>query len=331
MRSGVFPGIEMELCGFSLRNWTDNLEKRNSSGKFFQLKIFLGIKEGLLYLHGKGILHRDFKPENIFFTYEYCLPIKIGDFGLATELPLTHDRDGEQYSLTKKQGTPRYRAPEVEGGLYGFSADLYSFGLVVWEVVQYIPHEELDSYVNRLVHSGQTDIVNQHPLFTDIRDTIVQLTMKDPENRLSEISRVNFLVGGKDVNLFAEDSEDLSVLMQAATPGSIICLQSGVYSGTFQVTPYVSLQGSKEGSSIIQSNGVDQLSSLSLSTNCRLQDITLKNTGIYLKGNACTIERVTVNYAPNWGLRIIGSKNNVVCCKFENCFFGILVTTSFKT
>lgn len=320
--------MEMELCGFSLRNWTNNLEIRNASGPLFQLKILLGIKEGLAYLHGKGILHRDLKPENIFFSHKYTLPIKIGDFGLARELQQSYEKDAGLYFLTEKQGTPSYRAPEVEDGLYGFGADLYSFGLVVWEVVQFIPNDERESFVNRLVHNVETGIVNQHPFFTDIKDTIVQLTLRDPKTRLSDINRVKFHVGRKDVHLFAEDSEDFCALFQAAAPGSVICLRSKLYSGKFEVPHDVSLQGSKDGGTFIVPNGVDKSSFLSLSTGCRLQDVTLKGLGIFLNGSGCTVEGVKVIDVRNCGLRMVGNVNHVVRCKFVNCFVGIMVSGS---
>jgi len=47
-------------------------------------------------------------------------------------------REGQnQYHATKKTGTPRYMAPEVfsEAGLYGLPADVYSFVLILWEVM----------------------------------------------------------------------------------------------------------------------------------------------------------------------------------------------------
>lgn len=62
--------------------------------------------------------------------------IKIFDFGLAKELKPC-DREGhDQYQSSGLAGTRRYMAPEVaEVSPYGFSADVYSFAILLWEML----------------------------------------------------------------------------------------------------------------------------------------------------------------------------------------------------
>ena len=62
--------------------------------------------------------------------------IKIFDFGLAKELKPC-DREGQdQYHSSGLAGTRRYMAPEVaEVSPYGFSADVYSFAILLWEML----------------------------------------------------------------------------------------------------------------------------------------------------------------------------------------------------
>lgn len=62
-----------------------------------------GIVNGLKYLHGKGIIHRDLKLGNIFLDKNF--KIKLGDFGLATKLEFKKE--------CKRTicGTPNYIAP----------------------------------------------------------------------------------------------------------------------------------------------------------------------------------------------------------------------------
>jgi NIMA (never in mitosis gene a)-related kinase 1/4/5 len=59
----------------------------------------------LEYVHGRKILHRDLKSQNIFLTANNT--IKLGDFGISKVLESTHDQ-----ALTV-QGTPYYMSPEV--------------------------------------------------------------------------------------------------------------------------------------------------------------------------------------------------------------------------
>ena len=100
-------------------------------------RIFKIIKEMALaiqYLHTKKILHCDLKSQNILLTEEWN--VKICDFGLAryTE-KFTRDNHG-------KVGTPHWMAPEIlRGEQYKEAADVYSFGVILWELVTCeIPH-----------------------------------------------------------------------------------------------------------------------------------------------------------------------------------------------
>ncbi|KAL7529785.1 hypothetical protein ACHAXR_005473 [Thalassiosira sp. AJA248-18] len=92
------------------------------------------LARAMAYLHGCGILHRDIKPANIGFDIRG--DIKIFDFGLAKELKPSQKEGKDQYHTSGLAGTRRYMAPEVCQVMpYGLSADVYSFGILFWEML----------------------------------------------------------------------------------------------------------------------------------------------------------------------------------------------------
>jgi serine/threonine protein kinase len=83
---------------------------------------------GINYLHSLDptIIHRDIKPSNLLVDETWN--VKVADFGFA--------RIKEENATMTRCGTPAWTAPEIiRGEKYSEKADLYSFGVVMWEML----------------------------------------------------------------------------------------------------------------------------------------------------------------------------------------------------
>jgi len=96
-----------------------------------RLRMAIDVSRGMNYLHLSSpiIIHRDLKSHNLLLDDNWR--VKIGDFGLAK---LLHTADS--YSEMTSCGTPAWTAPEVlRNERYTESVDVYSFGILMWELV----------------------------------------------------------------------------------------------------------------------------------------------------------------------------------------------------
>lgn len=92
-------------------------------------KIMLSIVKGLCYLHGRGVLHRDIKSENILVTADGMA--KWADFGLAKSRA-THVRTSESVSHATA-----YFSPEIiNHQTYTVYSEIFSLGMLLWEVIE---------------------------------------------------------------------------------------------------------------------------------------------------------------------------------------------------
>jgi serine/threonine-protein kinase CTR1 len=91
------------------------------------MTIIVGIVLGMRYLHARGIIHRNLAASNVLIGDLFSA--KICGFGSAE----FDDPGAEPWGYA---GTLPYVAPEVFGDDCGPSADVFSFGVLLWEIVR---------------------------------------------------------------------------------------------------------------------------------------------------------------------------------------------------
>ncbi|KAH0697707.1 hypothetical protein KY285_014922 [Solanum tuberosum] len=115
----------------------DYLHKQRGSFKLpTLLKVAIDVSKGMNYLHQNNIIHRDLKAANLLMDENEV--VKVADFGVARVKAQTG-------VMTAETGTYRWMAPEViEHKPYDHKADVFSFGIVLWELLTgKIPYEYL--------------------------------------------------------------------------------------------------------------------------------------------------------------------------------------------
>ncbi|KAL2996399.1 hypothetical protein AAZX31_10G269700 [Glycine max] len=165
----------------------DYLHKQKGFFKFpTLLKVAIDVSKGMNYLHQHNIIHRDLKAANLLMD-ENCT-VKVADFGVARV-------KAQSGVMTAETGTYRWMAPEViEHKPYDHKADVFSFGIVLWELLTgKLPYEYLTPLQAAIgvVQKGLRPTIpkNTHPKFVELLERSWQ---QDPTLRpdFSEIIEI---------------------------------------------------------------------------------------------------------------------------------------------
>ncbi|KAL3509094.1 hypothetical protein ACH5RR_028495 [Cinchona calisaya] len=165
----------------SLDKWIFYQDRNNCLKWQIRKNIAIDIAKGLAYLHEecyKKIIHLDIKPQNILLDENFNA--KVSDFGLSKLM----DRDKSQV-VTTMRGTPGYMAPEWRLSKITEKVDVYSFGIVLLEIIcrrrNFDGRSETSSHLLRLLQSKSKNNKLLH---------IVRNFDEDMKNNAEEVERM---------------------------------------------------------------------------------------------------------------------------------------------
>ncbi len=99
-------------------------------------QLFTALVRAVAYIHKRGVVHRDLKPSNILLDYEDGqLNVRLIDFGIAS---IQGSADNPAPALTQaghEMATIDYMAPERLDGIAAPSNDIYSLGIILYEML----------------------------------------------------------------------------------------------------------------------------------------------------------------------------------------------------
>lgn len=210
------------MAGGTLRDW---LDAQGPMAVVECLHCLQDVLEGLEYLHANGYVHADLKPENIYVEQGLDrFHFVIGDLGSAVRAS----------AETPGAGTPAYAAPETLMRRNDARSDLYSLGIIAYELfVGRLPFEGSIKDIQRAHLRGELLLELIHDSL--YRGFVGALTTRDVEQRIGSALAARRLLEGMPLvapsgargtcgRLLAGDSteeEDRYELQLAAPPESI--------------------------------------------------------------------------------------------------------------
>ena len=140
------------------------------------------LTSALAYIHALGLLHRDIKPANILFDRDNHL--YLSDFGIVTWLGEKPGYDGHL------MGTPQYLAPEILEGYVDERSEIYSVGILLYQMLTgYVPFDgpSHQIYLDHWKTQPPAPSLLNPSLPRSVERVILRALEKDPRQRYQTI------------------------------------------------------------------------------------------------------------------------------------------------
>ena len=179
----------------------------------YAVQLLLPVARGLAYAHGRGILHRDIKPANILIA-EGGEPM-LSDFGIAKLFGA--DKASKLTDSGAAIGTPEYMAPEQWIGTTSPRSDLYSLGIVLYEMVTGRKPYIADTPAAIMLKQATAPLPSPRKfvgeLPQDLESILIKALAKEPENRYKDLDDFTFALaklnaGSQAVSPFSRKRPD---------------------------------------------------------------------------------------------------------------------------
>ena len=170
--------------------------------------LLIDIASGLSYLHSRKIVHGDLKSPNVLLDVE--MVAKVCDFGMSKAKLEFSQQMSMSHSVIQSSliggGTQLWNAPEIYNGKpHSFESDVYSFGIVGWEVVDgkgEIPFKDIGmaALYQAIVVDGERPKLpsSEDKCPTKLRQLIEACWNADPSKRPTAEQIVKALITIKD-------------------------------------------------------------------------------------------------------------------------------------
>jgi eukaryotic-like serine/threonine-protein kinase len=160
------------------------------------IRVGVHVADGLSEAHGKGIVHRDIKPDNIIISPRH---VKILDFGIAKQLGGTADPSLTQGGMVV--GTPHYMSPEQAlGRTLDARTDIFSVGVVLYEMLsgqKPFAGDALTEILLKIVMSEPRDIaIAAAGIPSQLAAVVRRCMKKEPQDRFATCEELRAALAG---------------------------------------------------------------------------------------------------------------------------------------
>ncbi len=200
--------------------------KENNLSQRRQLALLVQILDGLAIAHGEDIIHRDLKLDNILIDEHGRA--KIGDFGIAKR------QSGDTVELTKHNnisGSLSAMSPEqIRGETLCPASDVFSFGLLAWQILKGQHPYEADSELLRVekILNEAAPSLSSDDLPKGFTDCLDKTLNKEPGQRPQDIAALVRSLKSYAAEL-SEEVEDPTLTLRPSFLRPVSSNQAWVY------------------------------------------------------------------------------------------------------